>query len=190
MDELVQLDKQLFLFLNTMGNTTWDGFWLFITNKFSSIPLYVILLITSYKSFGLKKTLLILVTVALLITVTDQLANFFKYGVQRLRPCHDPELNGMVRLVKSSCGGKFGYFSAHAANSFALAFFFTKLFTFKYSYIGPFLFIWAAVVAYSRIYVGVHFPLDILTGIGIGIFLSWLFTKLYIFALQKFFYDF
>tara|TARA_R110002051_G_scaffold63030_2_gene114793 strand:+ start:620 stop:1192 length:573 start_codon:yes stop_codon:yes gene_type:complete len=190
MDQLIQLDKQLFLFLNTMGNTTWDGFWLFMTNKFSSIPLYLFLLIFSFRSFGLKKTLLILVTVTLLITVTDQLANFFKYGVQRLRPCHDPELNDMVRLVKSSCGGKFGYFSAHAANSFALAFFFTKLLTFKLRFIGIFLFVWAAVVAYSRIYVGVHFPLDILTGMGIGLFLSWLFTKLYIFTLQKFFYDF
>ncbi|MET6990173.1 phosphatase PAP2 family protein [Sediminicola arcticus] len=190
MEQLVQIDKQLFLFLNAMGSTTWDGFWLFMTNKFSSIPLYLFLLITSYKSFGLKKTLLILVTVALLITVTDQLGNFFKYGVQRLRPCYDPELTGMVRLVKSSCGGKFGYFSAHAANSFALAFFFTRLLAFKYKYIGFFLFSWAAVVAYSRIYVGVHFPLDILTGMGIGLFLSWLFTKLYIFAIQKFFYDF
>ncbi|MEB8329668.1 phosphatase PAP2 family protein [Flavobacteriaceae bacterium KMM 6897] len=190
MDQLLQLDKEIFLFLNSMGSTAWDGFWLFMTNKFSSIPLYLFLLITIYRYFGLKKTLLILVTVALLITVTDQLANFFKYGVQRLRPCHDPELNGMVRLVKSSCGGKFGYFSAHAANSFALAFFFTRLLVFKYKYIGFFLFFWATIVAYSRIYVGVHFPLDILTGLGIGLFLSWLFTKLHIFALQKFFYDF
>lgn len=190
MEQLVQLDKQFFLFLNAMGSPTWDGFWLFMTNKLSSIPLYLFLLIASYKTFGLKKTLLIVITVALLITVTDQLANFFKYGVQRLRPCHDPELNGMVRLVKSSCGGKYGYFSAHAANSFALAFFFTSVLTFKYKYIGLILFIWAVVVAYSRIYVGVHFPLDILTGMGIGLFLSWLFTKLYIFTLQKFFYDF
>ena len=147
MEQLVQLDKQFFLFLNAMGSSTWDGFWLFMTHKFSSIPLYLFLLITSFKSFGLKKTLLILVTVALLITVTDQLANFFKYGVQRLRPCHDPELSGMVRLVKSSCGGKFGYFSAHAANSFALALFFTKLLAFKYRYIGLFLFLWASIVA-------------------------------------------
>lgn len=190
MNQLLQLDKDIFLFLNSMGSTTWDGLWLFITNKLSSIPLYLFLLIAIYRCFGLKKTLLIIVTVAMLITVTDQLANFFKYGVQRLRPCHDPDLSGMVRLVKSSCGGKFGYFSAHAANSFALAFFFTGLLSFKYKYIGFFLFIWASVVAYSRIYVGVHFPLDILTGLGIGLFLSWLFTKLYIFALQKFFYDF
>ncbi|RKR12268.1 undecaprenyl-diphosphatase [Maribacter vaceletii] len=186
LEELVQLDKTLFLQLNNLGTPIWDSFWLFITNKVNSIPLYVILLFVSYKQLGLKKTLLLLVTVGIMIGVTDQLANFFKYGVQRLRPCHDTEVNSLMRLVKSYCGGKYGYFSAHAANSFAVAIFFTNLLRSKIKYIAVFLLIWAAMVAYSRVYIGVHFPLDILTGTGIGLFLGWLFTKLYIFALQKF----
>ncbi|PCJ98338.1 MAG: phosphatase PAP2 family protein [Flavobacteriaceae bacterium] len=185
-EELVQYDKELFLWLNKLGNPTWDGFWMFVTNKFSSIPIYLGLLLLSYKKLGFKKTLLLLVTIALLITVTDQLSNFFKYGVQRLRPCYNPEITDLMRLVKSSCGGKYGYFSAHAANSAAIAFFFAFLLGKQVKYIGIILVIWAFIVAYSRIYIGVHFPLDVVTGLLIGLLMSWLFVKLYIFAIQKY----
>ncbi|PHQ59441.1 MAG: phosphatase PAP2 family protein [Maribacter sp.] len=185
-EELIRCDKELFLFLNTLGSSTWDGFWMFVTNKFSSIPLYVVLLALSYRLLGLKKTLLLLVAVALLITVTNGLADFFKYGVRRLRPCYDIEVNEIMRLVKNSCGGKFGYFSAHASNAFAIAFFFTHLLRPKFRYIGIFLMGWAFLVAYSRIYIGVHFPLDVLSGALIGLSMSWLFASLYALVLQKF----
>lgn len=186
LEQLLQLDKELFLWLNSMGNTTWDGFWMFMTNKLNSIPVYVFLLFLSYRQLGFKKTLLLLVAVALMITVTDQLTNFFKYGVQRLRPCHDDDVNMLMRLVKKSCGGKFGYFSAHAANHMAVAFFFTILLKDKYKWLPLLLFIWAGLIAYSRIYIGVHFPLDVLTGVLVGLILSWLFVKLYIFANHKY----
>jgi len=186
LEELLQIDKQLFLLLNGIGNPNWDGFWMFVTNKFSSIPIYAVLLFLSYKQFGLKKTILIAVTAILLITATNGLADFFKYGVQRLRPCYDVEVSGLMRLVKNSCGGRFGFFSAHAANSFAIAFFFTKILRSEFRYIGILLMLWAFLVAYSRIYIGVHFPLDVLTGAVVGLIFSWLFAKLYIFALHKF----
>ncbi len=127
-----------------------------------------------------------MVFVALLITVSDQLSNFFKYGIGRLRPCHDPELMDLVRLVKSRCGGKFGYFSAHAANSFALAVFFGPILKSQWRAIWVVLLVWACFVAYSRVYIGVHFPLDILTGAALGSLFGWLFSKLFIFALRKF----
>lgn len=184
-DELIQCDKELFLYLNNLGTPTWDSFWMLVTNKFTGIPIYVALLVLTYRHWGLKKTLLVVVTVALMIVVTDQLSNFFKYGVQRLRPCYDPDLEGLVRLVKKSCGGKFGYFSAHAANNFAVTIFFTFLLKYKYHYIGIFLVFWAFLVSYSRIYIGVHFPLDVVSGALIGLVFGWLFTKLAIFAVDK-----
>jgi undecaprenyl-diphosphatase len=126
-----------------------------------------------------------LVSIALLITVSDQLSNFFKLGVGRLRPCYDPDLSGLIRLVKSSCGGRYGYFSAHAANSFAIAIFFTYLFRKSYSFLAWILIFWAMVVSYSRIYVGVHFPLDVLSGALAGSFMGWLFYRLYMLTLNR-----
>ncbi len=185
LEQVIHYDKDFFIFLNNLGNPSWDTFWLFITNKWSSIPVYVVLAVLFFKNYGLKKIILLVVIIALLITVTDQLANIFKYGFQRLRPCHDTDVRDLMRLVQNSCGGKFGFFSAHASNSFGVAFFFTHLLKNSYKHIGYLLLSWAILVAYSRIYVGVHFPLDILTGALIGLLCSWLFVKLYIFAIHK-----
>jgi len=186
LQELLQLDKDFFIYLNGLGTPQWDNLFQFISHKLSAVPLYIFLLILSYQKFGLKRTLVLLISVALLITVTDQLSNFFKYGVARLRPCHDPEIVPVMRLVKSYCGGQYGYFSAHAANAFAIAVFFGSILNSTIKYIGVFLVLWAALVAYSRIYLGVHFPLDIITGAVIGSLFGWLFVKLFIFALRKF----
>ncbi len=185
LEDLLLLDKELFLYLNGLGTSTWDGFWMFMTKTRNSAPLYILLLYLSYKQFGWKKTGIILVAVALLITCTDQLSNFFKYGIGRLRPCHDEEVSQAMRLVKSYCGGKFSYFSAHAANSFGPAAFFAVLFRNKVKYIGIVLMVWACLVAYSRVYIGVHYPLDILTGAFVGMLFGWVFAKLAIFAFQK-----
>nr|WP_299384319.1 phosphatase PAP2 family protein [Allomuricauda sp.] len=185
LEELIHLDQELFLYLNSLGTQTWDGFWMFMTKTWNSAPLYALLLYLVYKNFGTKKTVVVLIGIALLITCTDQLSNFFKYGLERLRPCHDPDISPVMRLVKSYCGGKFGYFSAHAANSFGPAVFFWLLFKDKLKIMGLIMLLWAFIVAYSRIYIGVHYPLDVITGALVGTFFGWVFFKLVIFAFRK-----
>ncbi len=174
-EELIKYDQEVFLFLNGLGTDTWDGLWLFITNKWSSIPLYMVLLFFSVRYLGWKGAAFMLVLVAVMVTATDQLANLFKGGFERLRPCHSDEIFEQMRLVKKHCGGKFGYFSAHASNSFAVATFFGLLFKKELKGLPVLLLFWALLVAYSRIYIGVHFPLDVITGISIGMLLGWLF---------------
>jgi undecaprenyl-diphosphatase len=187
LDAFINKDIELLIFLNNLGTTQWDGFWLFITNKYSAIPLYVLLLFFSYKYYGLKKTALIIVFIALLITVSDQTSNLFKYGFKRLRPCHDENIAHLVRLVKASCGGRYSYFSAHAANSMAIALFFGMLFKNQLKYLLPVLIFWALMVGYSRIYIGVHFPFDVLTGMFIGGFYGFVFYFLLKQVLKKYF---
>lgn len=167
-DSLIEFDIELFLYLNNLGNIQWDGFWMFMTNKFSAIPLYLLLLFLSYKQCGAKKTIVILLFIAALIGISDQTSNLFKYGFQRLRPCHDESLEGLFRLAKESCGGLYSYFSAHAANSMAIAVFFGLLLRRSYKYLPLILIVWAAIVGYSRIYIGVHFPFDVFTGFFFG----------------------
>ncbi|MGB5238899.1 MAG: phosphatase PAP2 family protein [Flavobacteriaceae bacterium] len=186
LEELIQLDRNLFLFLNNLGTESWDGFWMFLTDKWSAVPLYVLLLWLSYRQLGLRKTLVLLISIALLITCTDQIANFFKYGVKRLRPCYDEEFAGMMRLVKSYCGGRFAFFSAHASNSFAIAGFFALLFWKQIRIMSSILLVWALLVAYSRIYIGVHFPLDVIAGALVGLLFGWLFYTLFTFGVHKY----
>ena len=168
MEELIALDIELFLFLNQMGSRTFDVFWMLMTHKATNIILYIFLVIIYFKQSGLKSFLILLGFVVLLILVTDQVTNLFKISFERLRPCYEPSLKNMVRLVKSSCGGRYGYFSGHASNSFALAVFFSIIFRNKYNRL-PFLLLFIAfLVAYSRIYIGVHYPLDVISGIAFG----------------------
>ncbi|MRH98924.1 phosphatase PAP2 family protein [Kriegella sp. EG-1] len=180
METILQLDKELFLFLNSLGNSNWDEFWVFVTNKLHSIPLYLVLLVLTYKQYGIRKTLFVLLAVAFMILCVDQLANLFKYGIKRLRPCFDSDVNLSMRQVLDSCvhRGQFGYFSAHAANSFAVATFFSFILSTNKVTIVSLLIIWAGLVAYSRIYIGVHFPLDVFTGIFIGVLFGWMYAKL------------
>lgn len=172
METLVNLDQQLFLYLNNLGSPNFDAFWLTITNKFSSIPLYILLVYLLYKNFGWKSMLIALLVTTLMITITDQFSYAIKHAVERLRPCREPELAGLGRYI-TRCGS-FGYFSGHATSSFALAVYLSLIFKNTYKYFFAFLIIWALFVSYSRIYVGVHYPGDVITGmlVGSGIGLS------------------
>ncbi|MDX1783337.1 MAG: phosphatase PAP2 family protein [Aequorivita vladivostokensis] len=185
LDELLKYDTELFLFLNNLGNTSWDGFWRFVTEKWSSIPLYAFLLYLVFKHYGWKGTLVIIVCVALMITATDQIASLFKYGIKRPRPCKVEELQPLMRYVADGCG-RFGYFSAHAASSMAAAVFLGLSLQKWYKYLPFLLLVWAVITGYSRIYLGVHYPLDVISGMAFGGFTGWLFYLIQKWGQRKF----
>jgi undecaprenyl-diphosphatase len=185
LEELLKYDTQFFLFLNNLGNTSWDGFWLFVTEKWSSIPIYAILLYLIFKNYGWKGTLVIVVCVALMITATDQIASLFKYGVRRPRPCQVAELKEHMRFIADGCG-RFGYFSAHAASSMAAAVFLGLSLQKWYKYLPFLLLVWAVITGYSRIYLGVHYPLDVVSGMAFGGLAGWLFYLLQKWGQRKF----
>jgi undecaprenyl-diphosphatase len=125
-----------------------------------------------------------LLFIALVVTLADQISvHAFKEVFQRLRPCHNPELQDIVHLVNNKCGGQYGFVSSHAANTFAVAFFLKKLFAQKQFSI--FIIFWAAIVSYSRIYLGVHFPLDVIGGAVLGTLIGIMVFYLYRYTSKK-----
>lgn len=170
MRRIIELDHRIFLFLNNLGGEGWDWLWLLITDKWTAIPLYLILVYLLFKNLGWRSAALSLVLVTLLITTTDQLANVFKDGFERLRPCGQEGVREVSRFVAVRCG-KYGFFSAHASNTVGVAVFLGFLNKKAFPKLLYLLLIWAMIVAYSRIYLGVHYPGDILIGglLGAGI---------------------
>ena len=182
-EEILKLDSQLFLFLNNLGSSTFDAFWIFLSYKESNIFFYLSLLIFYFykesKTIKLSEVFQSLLFIAIMILIADQTANLFKDSFQRLRPCYNESLIDSVRLVKESCGGKYGFFSAHASNSFSLAVFFGLLYKNRFRYIIYISLLYASLISYSRIYLGVHFPLDILFGGVYGITIGLVVFRIY-----------
>ncbi|NEV93894.1 phosphatase PAP2 family protein [Psychroflexus sp. YR1-1] len=184
LEQLQKLDRELFLFLNNLGVKEWDWFWVFITEKEVSIPLYIVLLFLIYKKIKLRGLLITVAVVALMITFTDQLANLFKDTFQRLRPCNEAFID-YGRFLAKRCG-KYGYFSGHAISSFAVATFISHILKPYYKHVFYWMFSWAILITYSRIYIGVHYPGDIITGAVFGIVTGFLFYKLHNYLTVKF----
>ena len=162
MDWILQLDTQIFLAINGWNNEVWDGIMWWISGKTTWWPFYLLLL--TY--LGWKKRwqlLLMLLFIILGITLADQTSvHLFKNVFQRLRPCHEPSLDGLVHLVNNKCGGQFGFISSHAANTFGVAF--LVLLWIRKRWFTVVMVVWALLVAYSRVYLGVHYPGDVLFG--------------------------
>ncbi|GGB82311.1 phosphatase PAP2 family protein [Flavobacterium suaedae] len=184
LDWLLQLDRDVFVFLNGLGSENFDGFWLFITKKFNWIPVFAIILYLTFKRLGWKHAVLLILLIAALITLTDQTTNIFKRGFERLRPSSDPLLADLIRAVQKR--RSFSFISGHASNSMAVAYFLYRVLKPYLKYMG-FIFIWPLVFAYSRIYLGLHYPGDILMGYVWGILMASVMLVLYRYLRDRFF---
>jgi undecaprenyl-diphosphatase len=173
---LERFDQQIFLSLNSVNSPFWDQVMSIISGIPTWIPLYLSILI--YIGFRYKrKFLIILIFLILAVTLADQLSVILKNMVQRLRPCHEPVLDGLVHIVNNNCGGLYSFVSSHASNSFNVAL--LSLSFIKKRWFTIFIILWALVVGYSRIYLGVHYPGDVLCGSILGGVIGWGMYKLY-----------
>ena len=181
LEYLKELDHELFIFLHGLQHPFWDKIMITVSDKYFWIPFYAALLAFLIYLFR-KKSYVLLPAIALTIGAADSISSaILKPWVARLRPCHDASLAQVLHLV-DGCGGSYGFVSSHAANSFGLAVLLTLVLERRYNWLKAALFIWAAVVSYSRIYLGAHFPGDILAGALLGslsaLVFGWLFRKL------------
>ena len=168
-------DKELLLFLHKQSSDILDVLMANITQKYRWIPLYMVLIAALFKEFGWQ-AIYSVVAVILLVVISDQLtSSFMKPFFGRYRPCHDPEIGHLIRIV-TRCGGEYGFVSSHASNSFSVTTFFILLFSKTYRW-AWWLLVWPLLFSYSRIYLGVHYPLDVLAGALVGIGLGYLVFK-------------
>jgi undecaprenyl-diphosphatase len=183
LERLKELDQELFLTLNSYHSPFWDFIMMWFSDRYIWFPFYGLLLIFIVWKLKWKS---IYAIVAILITVigADQFTSrFMKSYFERLRPCHEESLQPLIHMV-SGCGGQFGFVSSHAANTFGLAMICWLLFRHRYPWLGL-IFIWAIPVSYSRIYLGVHYPLDIVIGAFVGMLIAWFIYLLYTWILKK-----
>jgi undecaprenyl-diphosphatase len=174
---LERLDQQLFLLLNSYNSPLFDKIMHVLSGKLIWVPLYlaiIIYLIVRYK----RKFWIILIFIVMAVALTDQSSVLIKNIVQRWRPCHEPIFLGMVHTVGDECGGSYGFVSSHAANSFNVAL--ISLLLIRKRWYSISIIVWAIIVGYSRIYLGVHYPGDVLCGSILGALIGWAMYRLYI----------
>ena len=177
-ENLIQKDKELLIYLNNLGNEYWDPFWLFITNQLNWIPLFLFIIFLVIKYFGWKRGAFMVLSMIILVAFSDQFTNLIKNSVQRLRPNNDPEIKHLLRTLINP--QSFSFMSGHATTSTFFTVYVLLLLKdkFKFRYL---ILVFPVIFAYSRLYLGVHFPIDISVGILIGI----TFANLYYFLFKK-----
>ena len=170
LDYLKFLDQTVFLFLNGLHCSFFDPLMFWGTKSVVWMPLYLGLLYLAIRQYKWD-ALVILLFVALMVLLSDQLSNVFKDWIARPRPSHEPGLSG-IHTVNGYLGGHYGFYSAHGSTNLALAIFLILIFRGKFKYFPPLIILWAFFMAYTRIYLGVHYPGDIMAGWIAGSFIG------------------
>ncbi len=184
LEQLSQLDKNMLLCLNGYHSPLWDNFFWIITNTLTWIPLYLTIAYIFIKNHSLRGVWF-LIFMAVLILLCDRISSgFFKPFFERFRPTHEPFLRDMVHIVHNKRGGLYGFVSSHAANTFGLAVFLSLIFRNRMFNIT--IFAWAFILSYSRIYLGLHYPGDIIGGALLGLILGRIVYGLFIHFLPRF----
>ena len=183
-DSILQTDREALIFLNNLGTEFWDPLWLGITNQKNWIPLFLFIIYLLFKTFGWKKALFVVLVMIILVAFSDQFTNLIKNTFERLRPNRNPNINHLLRRSINPKG--FSFMSGHATTSTFFTVFTILVLRHRYKYIY-FMLIFPLVFAYSRLYLGVHFPIDILTGFFIGTSFAFLYYKLYTLLDKKIF---
>ena len=166
--QLISYDQQLFLFLNGMHSPVFDFIMYWLSEKLIWVPLYAWMLFYMWREHR-SRLWLVIIFIALLVTFTDQVSvQVFKNIFHRLRPCHNPELEGLVRILNGHCGGKYGFISSHACNMAGIALFSGLMLRKRFKWLLPSLIVWSILIGYSRIYLGVHYPADVVVGFFVG----------------------
>lgn len=183
------IDQQITLLLNSWNSGISDHIWLIFTNIPIWIPMYILIIALVMMRLGWKKGLIVVAAAVLTFAFCDQFSNLVKEATERLQPCNDPYMlhNGLHVLEG---GGKYGFFSAHAANAFGLA---TSTVIglrldkrLKYRGYATWMYVWATMVALSRIFVGKHYLGDVIVGICVGLTAGWAFGSLAKIVIKKF----
>jgi undecaprenyl-diphosphatase len=178
------IDLILLDLINGTGRPFLDPIMIFLSGKFVWIPLYLYLIFLLYAQYG-KRFWIPLLFILISLTLSDQFtSSFMKPYFQRLRPCLDQSLTIVVEVVKG-CGGKYGFASSHAANTMGLAIFYLMLLKKKKKILAYAIFTWALMVGYSRAYLGVHYPGDVMVGFLVGGFFGYLCYRLHSLVLKK-----
>ena len=183
MDWILGLDTKMFLAINGWHSEAWDGIMWWVSGKTTWWPFYLLLI--GYMGWRKRWQLVpMVVFIILVIVLTDQTSvHFFKNVFHRLRPCHEPALEGLVHLINNVCGGQYGFISSHAANTFGVAS--LCLLWIRKRWFTVLMVFWALLVSYSRVYLGVHYPGDVLIGGLWGAGCGWLIFMLFRRVLSK-----
>ena len=172
LDYLNDIDTEVLLAINGLHGTFQDAFWWLISAKWASV-LLVLAFVWILLHQNRRHALLTVAMLVLAFVLADQISSgLIKHLVERLRPSQDPSLDDMIHIVNNYRGGKFGFVSSHAANSFAAATLIALVM--RHKAVTFSLFTWAVLQCYSRVYLGVHYPGDILGGIIVGVLSGWL----------------